>query len=164
MGGRKHGAYKTPEHSIWIQLRQRCNNLNCRGYRNYGGRGISVCKEWDSFEQFLKDVGPRPSSKHSIDRIDNNGNYEPNNCRWATRMQQAGNTQKTLIVEYRGEKMIFAAAYRLSNSPVDIVVAWKRFRRGWPLEEALHEPADKNRKKHVSMNAARSFRREAEFA
>lgn len=73
-------------------MRQRCLNPKAIGYKRYGGRGITVCDQWrDSFEAFLADVGPRPSAAHSIDRIDNDGNYEPGNVRWATTAQQHAN-------------------------------------------------------------------------
>ena len=83
--------YKTPEYSIWLQMRQRCNNPNCKAYRLYGKRGIKVCKRWDSYKNFIKDMGKRPSKKYSIDRIDTNGNYEPENCRWSTQKTQVKN-------------------------------------------------------------------------
>lgn len=86
-----HGLSKTTEHVIWSGILQRCENKNNHGYRNYGGRGIKVCSRWKDFENFYADMGRRPSSKHSIDRINNDGDYEPNNCRWATVSQQLAN-------------------------------------------------------------------------
>ena len=87
-----HGKTKTPEYKAWGRIKIRCYNEKTDSYSSYGGRGITVCERWqNSFENFLADMGPRPSPKHSIDRIDVNGNYEPSNCRWATATIQARN-------------------------------------------------------------------------
>jgi len=92
---RTHGLSKTSEYGIYTAMLQRCYNPNANAYADYGGRGIYVCKEWKgSFETFLVDMGLKPSSKHSLDRINVNGNYEPSNCRWATIQEQADNRRK----------------------------------------------------------------------
>lgn len=86
-----HGLRHTPEYRIWHHMIQRCTNPNDHKFKDYGGRGISVCERWQSVKNFYADMGPRPSPELSIDRIDNNGNYEPGNCRWATAYQQRHN-------------------------------------------------------------------------
>lgn len=88
-----HGMTNTPEYRAWKDLKKRCNNKNIPCFHRYGGRGISVCEEWaSSFMAFYDHIGPRPGKNYSVDRIDNDGNYEPGNVRWATRKEQVENS------------------------------------------------------------------------
>lgn len=91
--GTAHGMSAIAEYHVWNAMIQRCNNSNNNNYKNYGGRGISVCNRWLEIENFMADMGERPTSNHQIDRIDNNGNYEPNNCRWVTQSENMRNTR-----------------------------------------------------------------------
>jgi hypothetical protein len=81
----------------WADMRRRCNNPSCRSYKNYGARGIAVCPKWDDYKKFVSDMGPHPGKGWSIDRIDNNGDYEPGNVRWATQIMQHRNTRRTKL-------------------------------------------------------------------
>jgi hypothetical protein len=97
---KRHGMWNSPEHAVWRAMKDRCLNPRCEGY---GGRGITVCAEWaNSFERFYGDVGSRPSEIHSLDRVDNDGNYEPGNVRWATRKEQANNTRSNRSLTFDG--------------------------------------------------------------
>lgn len=103
---RKHAMTHTPEYLAWRHIKSRCFRPTCPQYKFYGSRGITMCDRWrNSFVVFFADVGPRPSDKHSIDRIDNDGNYEPGNCRWATKAQQSRNTRQNVFVEFNGERL-----------------------------------------------------------
>lgn len=103
-----HGLTGTRAYRIWNAMKTRCNNPNTQYYYNYGGRGIKVCERWNLFENFLLDMGDPPTDKHSIDRIDNDKDYEPSNCRWATATEQANNRRRRKPLDVsnrlRGEK------------------------------------------------------------
>ncbi len=100
---RTHGLTGDPTFKAWKSMRERCLTSTRHDFARYGGRGIAVCARWsESFERFLVDMGPRPSNKHSLDRINNDGNYEPGNCRWATWSQQARNRSTNRLIEIDG--------------------------------------------------------------
>lgn len=107
-GKKRHGKYGSPEHRAWSSMIRRCTNPTQRAYKNYGGRGIVVCERWlKSFECFLEDMGRLPPD-HTLDRIDNDGNYEPGNCRWATKTTQANNTRRNHFIEHAGRRQTIA--------------------------------------------------------
>jgi hypothetical protein len=103
-------------------------------YHNYGGRGITICVKWDIFANFLSDMGEVPPN-HSLDRINNNGNYEPQNCRWATNEQQHRNTRRNRMIEYNGERLCLAEWEKRLG--VGVGTIWRRIERGWPVGIAL---------------------------
>ena len=142
----KHGCSRTPEWYIWESMKQRCANPKTKAYPNYGGRGIKVCERWlHSFENFLADMGPRPSPQHSIDRYpDNNGDYCPENCRWATRIEQGANTSTTMLITIRGETL--SLGQWAERAGVDKRLIWERLERGWEASRAVFQPARPIRK------------------
>lgn len=95
----RHGYAGTREHATWLDMRNRCRNPDAHNYARYGGRGIKVCERWDLFENFLADMGERPGKGYSIERRNNDGDYEPSNCKWATRFEQARNKCNTYTPE-----------------------------------------------------------------
>lgn len=139
------GRY-SPEKNAWYNMIRRCSVPTCNSYKNYGGRGISVCERWMDFDNFFEDMGNRPSSIHSLDRINNDGNYEPSNCKWSTKNEQMNNRRKIKIdydkfqnkaknntSGYRG------IAFRKNKWEVEIFALGDRFYLGTfkTIEEAL---------------------------
>jgi len=141
----KHGGSRTAEYQVWNALKQRCENPAHANYAAYGGRGITVCERWrDSFEAFLADMGPRPSRKHSIDRIDNAGNYEPGNCRWATVSEQARNRRSNRILSFRGETLTLVEWSERTGLSMNVLKT--RVKQGWSVERVLTQPHQLRRK------------------
>ena len=110
-----HGMSKTPLYKMWAGMIARCSNKNLREWKHYGGRGISVCERWKSFDLFLEDMGELPFDGAEIDRIDNDSGYSPENCRWATRSDQCNNTRQNVFVTICGETKTVAQWARMSG-------------------------------------------------
>jgi hypothetical protein len=125
----KHGKSKSPLYGIWLSMKKRCFNQNCKSYKNYGGRGITVCDRWkDSFENFYNDMMQTWQKGLSLDRIDNDSNYEPENCRWVTNKEQANNRRTNKVVEYQGRSQTLTQwAEELNLSPS---LLHERYREG----------------------------------
>jgi len=133
-----HGSSHTREYYIWKTMHHRCNNPKTKCYHYYGGRGIQVCKRWGSFKNFLTDMGKRPSSKHSINRIDNDGNYTPKNCRWVLITQQANNKSSSRFLKAFGSTLTIAEWARLYS--INYLTLYYRIKRGWSIERSLTTP------------------------
>lgn len=139
----KHGSALsgkvTPEYKAWISMKIRCHKPGSANYKNYGAKGIFVCERWlKSFDNFLEDMGRRPSDKHSIDRINVYGNYEPSNCRWATMKEQGNNRSNNNLFTYKGETKsitLWAERYNMSTTLIKI-----RMKQGLTFEQALLKP------------------------
>jgi hypothetical protein len=133
----QHRLVKTPEYYAWAHMIERCENPRNPQWSDYGGRGIAVCARWRArFQNFLADVGPRPSPQHSIDRLENNGNYEPGNVAWRTRAEQNRNTRRTILLTYGGETLCAKDWAKRLGLCSGQVITW-RLKHGWSLEEAL---------------------------
>lgn len=147
--GRKfHGRSGTPEHYVWNAMKMRCTDPSSDRYDRYGGRGITVCDRWlNSFSAFLEDMGDRPSSKHSLERINNNASYCPENCVWASREVQANNKSNNRRLTHDGRSMTLSQWAR--HAGLSMKLLWKRLDDGWPMADALGRP------KFVRKNAKR---------
>lgn len=136
-----HGKSRTPEHKVWMGIIKRCQNPKAKNFVNYGGRGIKVCPRWlgrDGFANFLADMGPRPEELPEVDRIDNDGDYSPENCRWADRRTQARNRRGNHLITFDGRTQTLTAWAEetgLTRSALDA-----RLDRGWSAERALTTP------------------------
>lgn len=140
----KHGKASTPEYRSWECMKARCLNPNTEGFERYGRRGIKVCDRWlDSFENFFADMGPKPTKRHTIDREDVDGNYEPSNCRWATHSEQCCNKSDNRLLTLNGETLPLIEWSRRFGVASHVIA--QRVGRGWSLQRALTAPIDVKR-------------------
>ena len=142
-----HGATSTEkrktshEYWVWNAMVQRCTNPNDAGYKNYGGRGITVCKKWRTYEGFIEDMGNRPSDKHSIDRLNNDSGYSKDNCAWVDRTRQARNKRNNRFIFILGESKTlqeWSEIYKIGHSTI-----LARIRSGWNEHDAVVVPLHK---------------------
>jgi len=149
MSGKKHGWYGTPEYQAWQDMKRRCYDKKRKSFKSYGARGIIVCDRWlNSFDNFINDLGERPSNEYSLDRIDNNGNYEPSNCKWSLNIDQQRNKRCNKILTVDG----------ISKTQIEWITLYKiprttfnnRLKRGWDLKRALSEPIMIDRRNSVA--------------
>jgi hypothetical protein len=137
----RHGMSYSSEYKSWNNMISRCYYPNYRSYHRYGGRGIKVCERWRYFTNFYEDMGNKPTRSHSIDRINNNGNYEPSNCRWSSKKEQSNNRENSHYLVYNGKKLTVSQwAVELN---IDRNTLWARMRYGWPIHRILSEPVNK---------------------
>lgn len=138
----KHGYRKrgrvNPNYDAWSHMNQRCMNPNDKEYKNYGGRGIKVCRRWKRFANFIEDMGERPTEKHSLDRIDNNSEYNKENCRWATKKEQAHNRRDNRLETYNGISKCVASWAEEYMIPYYSLL-W-RLNHEWSMYRALTTP------------------------
>lgn len=137
-----HGMTETKTFRAWIHMHDRCNRKKHPSYKNYGGRGISVCERWGKFENFLEDMGEAPKNR-SLDRINNNGNYDKENCTWSTPKEQVRNRRTTVKLEVKGEKLTLVEIAEILAVPPDTLKHWcyRQSHRNWDKMMAVVEAA-----------------------
>ena len=136
---------KSPEYRSWSGMHTRCKNPLAKNFKNYGGRGIKVCDRWESYGAFLSDMGRRPGPKYSLDRIDNNGDYAPENCKWSTPIEQSSNKRNNHFIEHDGLRLTLAEWSRRTG--INAATIWTRLVFGESPEYALKR--DKPRRKWI---------------
>jgi len=148
IGNYKHGGHTVnkPEYNSWRAMVYRCTNEKYWAYKHYGGKGVRICDRWlepapKGFMNFLEDMGKKPTNKHSIDRVDNTGNYSPENCRWSDQSTQNNNTSRNRFETIKGETKTVAQWCR--EYGVSIGTIYNRERCGWDFEDALFTPLNK---------------------
>ena len=133
---------RSPMYRAWCTMVARCYNPKNISYRRYGGRGVRVWRQWLTFERFLADMGHRPSSGHSIHRINNDGDYEPGNCKWATAKEQARNRRNNRFLEFKGQRASLVEWSEISG--INQRTLETRLNRAWTVERTLTQPVRKN--------------------
>lgn len=146
----KHGHHPksgpSPEYISWQAMKRRALYSKQDHFNRYGGRGIKCCERWlNSFENFLQDMGPRPSLFHTLDRINNDGDYCPENCRWATKKQQARSRCSSRIIQHNGKSKTLAEW--AEEAGMDLRSLWQRLKRGWDMEKSIKTPLDRKKQK-----------------
>lgn len=153
---KKHGMTKSPEYRAWTNMKTRCYNSKYVLFHHYGARGIIVCPEWlNSFENFLNDVGKKPNSKSYLDRIDNNGNYEPKNVKWSTVIESARNKSNVKKISIYGHSFFIPEWSLISGIPR--VLIWRRLEWGWSSIDAVFQ---KNSKSTISYKKRKRINKE----
>ena len=133
-----HRKSKTKLHMVWSSMKSRCLNTNNKSFRNYGGRGVTVCKRWiDSFENFEKDMGQKPSPSHTLERIQNNKGYSPSNCKWATPKEQMNNIRKNVFLTMNGETLSAMEWSKRTGFSRDVIRRRKKL--GWDDARTLSQ-------------------------
>ena len=131
-----HGLRRTPEYSTWAAMIQRCTNPNLPSFHNWGGRGIQICPQWrHDFMTFYRDMGRKPTLTHTLERIDTDGHYEPDNCRWATRREQSRNQRSNHPLTFQGRTQLMTDWAQELH--IKLPTLCQRLRRGMSVEQAL---------------------------
>ena len=139
-----HGMTHTPEYRTWADMIDRCTRTTQKAFEQYGGRGITVCQAWlDSFQNFFTYMGPRPTPKHTLDRIDNEKGYSPDNCRWATAKEQRINQRRMVLHTFNGVTGTLKDLAALAGRPYDAVK--HRMQSHWTIQDALYKPLKTNK-------------------
>lgn len=140
----KHGhGHGSPEYNSWKHMVRRCADPRNNRYANYGGRGIKVCDRWSDFLTFLADMGPKPVPSFTIDRVDNDKDYCPENCRWSDSLTQARNKTNSVVLECDGDRRTMAEWAEVSG--LNIQTLWARINRGWSAKKAIFFPVRLNK-------------------
>lgn len=153
-----HGMRCTPEFNIWSMMKNRCTNPNCNRHQFYKDKGIKVCDRWlgtEGFAHFIEDMGMRPGPEYSVDRIDNNGDYCPENCRWATKKEQSNNQSRNILIEYKGKTQTLALW--CDELGLNYKRVWRRLKDGASVEAAFFEPLKERMLTEDEVKAIRKY-------